>query len=461
MNGANNQQRPASSGPVRRPSLHQPSPSPTPVIEMEDDIPLVAEVYENQRYYPVLGWSAKLMDRPSWSSGDGQTERNKDDFKVPPGWTWAGEWQIEIHDGPNGTTDSEGWSYATDFTRNYRGSGDASLKAVRRRRHFRRRVPPAQSVKVALGLAGGPKSNALTVGLMKNTLAVSNTVRSANGYSVMSHKTLNSSTLAGRGGATRPPGNPSLAELYAKQTVDPPAGGADQPTPTNGPSVVTDGSLDIAGPVDASISSTPTSASGFSSASSTLTPAAAGALLSSLDSPSLQPKYVPFSSLSVLGLDDLTSFQPEILAKVMVKIWEYQRYYPIAGWSHRMLPTDNKGRGAWINHADGKKCEPKESFQLSPDWCWSVDNWASVIDSSTDVEGWSYAIEPTLTYHPRKALEHFVRRRMWQREKQERGKSKGPKKSYTAFFERLEFFKRDLKAEEKDEDLVAMTSATW
>jgi hypothetical protein len=90
-----------------------------------------------------------------------------------------------------------------------------------------------------------------------------------------------------------------------------------------------------------------------------------------------------------------------------------------------------------------------------------MDAWSALVDDSTDLEGWSYAIEPTLTYHSRKSMEHFVRRRLWQREKQERGVQAGPKKSYTAFFERLEFFKRDLKAEENDDELVSMTSATW
>ena len=435
---------------------------------MEDDIPLVAEVYENQRYYPMLGWLAKLMDRPSWSSEDGLQERSKDDFKVPPGWTWQGEWQIEIDDGPGGTTDSEGWSYATDFTRNYRGSADSSLKAVRRRRHFRRRVPPAQSVKVALGLAGGPKSNALTVGLVKNTLAVSNTVR-ANFYSSSGSNTVSGASRPN----SRPAGNPSLAELYAKQTVDPPPNS--QPSPVSSTTSVGDGSIEVSPSMSTSgstsvagdgslASSTPTST--LSSASSTLTQASAANLLAQhsnqIEPTSMEPKYVPFSSMASLsGLSLGSAFQAERLQKVMVKIWEYQRYYPIAGWSHRMLPTDNKGRGAWINDADGKKCDPKEIFSPGADWQWSMDSWASVIDSSTDLEGWSYAIEPTLAYHPRKSMEHFVRRRMWQREKQERSMVRGPRKSYTAFFERLEYFKRDLKAEEKDDDLVAMSSANW
>jgi len=76
-----------------------------------------------------------------------------------------------------------------------------------------------------------------------------------------------------------------------------------------------------------------------------------------------------------------------------------------------------------------------------------------------------------MQYHAKKSMEHFVRRRLWQREKIQvpsggrggagAGSNAGPRKSYVAFFERLEYFKRDLRAEEKDDDLVSLTSATW
>lgn len=101
-----------------------------------------------------------------------------------------------------------------------------------------------------------------------------------------------------------------------------------------------------------------------------------------------------------------------------------------------------------------------------------MESWTPVIDSSTDVDGWSYAIEPSRQYHSKKSMEHFVRRRMWQREKIQRAPQIGgegglegdegqPKKSYTIFFERLELFKKDLKSEENDDDKVAMSSACW
>ena len=143
-----------------------------------------------------------------------------------------------------------------------------------------------------------------------------------------------------------------------------------------------------------------------SSASSTLTAAAASALSSSLhdaaggangggggsggfmpqpatDSPNMKPKYTPFSSISMGGLDSLSapfshssgsgglgggvggafsfsfaggaSKPPE---KSMVRLWEFQRYYPVVGWSATMLPTDKGGWSAfftnltWTNNFD-------------------------------------------------------------------------------------------------------------
>jgi hypothetical protein len=99
--------------------------------------------------------------------------------------------------------------------------------------------------------------------------------------------------------------------------------------------------------------------------------------------------------------------------------------------------------------------------------------WTLQIDpgNTTDGEGWSYAVEPSLNYHPKKGLEHFVRRRLWMREKTTRatasntrggaGGGADSRKSYTIFFERIELLKKDLRAEENDDELVSMFSATW
>lgn len=117
-----------------------------------------------------------------------------------------------------------------------------------------------------------------------------------------------------------------------------------------------------------------------------------------------------------------------------------------------------------------QRCESKDNFTLTPDWRWNMDNWQCMIDSSTDVDGWSYAIEQSRQFHSKKSMEHFVRRRLWQREKIQkpthlgegggRGES-GPRKSYNLFLERLELFKQDLKNEEGNDDFVSMESATW
>jgi hypothetical protein len=115
-----------------------------------------------------------------------------------------------------------------------------------------------------------------------------------------------------------------------------------------------------------------------------------------------------------------------------------------------------------------QKCDPKDTFALTSTWRWTMPAWSCSIGSGADLEGWSYAIEPSLAYHPKRQIEDFIRKRTWSREKQAVSTVKigGVRKSYTTFFERLEYFKRDLKSEEKDDDLVSLTSlahlsATW
>jgi len=477
-------------------------------VECVDGVPLVAEVYENQRCYPMIGWSSKLMDRPPFSNEDGSESWSMQDFKVPPGWSWQGEWQVEVLDDPaqlkpgQCLTDKDGWVYATDFSRHFRGSADSTLKAVRRRRHFRRRVPPAKSVKAALGLASasGAAANSLTVGYLRNPLSVA----SSNTLSVRGASASTMSLRGAKGGARPAGAGPSLAELYAKQTVEPAP--AATPSATSPSSAAAIGSpspapASAASPTpgfDAALS--PQSAAAASSpipADSAAASAAANGALSlnaaagTIESPSLRPSYRPFSGPSMAGgLESLSagfggfgfkgasaSAAPRV-EKSLVRLWEHQRYYPMVGWSATMLPTDRGGRrGGWLNEADpSRACDPRDSFQPGAGWVWSMPEWNLHVDAgvSTDAEGWSYAVEPSLTYHAKKGLEHFVRKRLWVREKTQRAAADGSgsgngarsaaaagKKSYTQFFERLELLKKDLQAEELDDDLVSMLSATW
>ena len=111
-------------------------------------------VYENQRFYPLLGWSSKLLptERPPLSNASGTREFSKKQFKLLPRWRWTSGWEVVRDD----TTDVDGWSYAMDFSRTARG-GDyrgfhrkTFIHSVRRRKWVRRRrsthEPTAQAL---------------------------------------------------------------------------------------------------------------------------------------------------------------------------------------------------------------------------------------------------------------------------------------------------------------------------
>ena len=101
----------------------------------------VVEVYENQRYYPLRGWSTSLLptDRSMWSTKDGYRVTPPAETPLPSGWRWTSEWCIvEDHGGPHivtghrGGEAEAGWEYALDFYRKYSSHHDTS-DCVRRR----------------------------------------------------------------------------------------------------------------------------------------------------------------------------------------------------------------------------------------------------------------------------------------------------------------------------------------
>eukprot|EP00755_Sulcionema_specki_P021418 Sspe_Gene.13323::Locus_4567_Transcript_1_1_Confidence_1.000_Length_1501::g.13323::m.13323 len=69
-----------------------------------------AVVYENERWFPVTGWSKKLLptDRSPWSDRDGRYKLSKD-MPLPPDCRWEGSWTIE-----SGDLDDD-WEYARGF----------------------------------------------------------------------------------------------------------------------------------------------------------------------------------------------------------------------------------------------------------------------------------------------------------------------------------------------------------
>ena len=93
--------------------------------------PVVVETWENQRKYPIKGWSSTLLptERPSWSDKGGieSTSRPPDSFSLPQSWAWTSEWQH----GP--------WEYAATFASSAWGKKGGFLDGVRRRRWWRTR----------------------------------------------------------------------------------------------------------------------------------------------------------------------------------------------------------------------------------------------------------------------------------------------------------------------------------
>ena len=95
------------------------------------------EVWENERHYPWVGWSSKLLptDRSAWSSSKGKKMRARDGMPPSAGWRWFGVWQLDVSLG-----DSEGWEYAADFSgiiSHWVGTFKKTIHFVRRRRWVR------------------------------------------------------------------------------------------------------------------------------------------------------------------------------------------------------------------------------------------------------------------------------------------------------------------------------------
>ncbi|XP_055376755.1 tectonin beta-propeller repeat-containing protein [Condylostylus longicornis] len=109
------------------------------------DVPIRVkeESYENERWFPIEGFSKKLLptDRYKFSSIDGTTDRNFDKIRLPSmAWQWEGDWQLDLNlDGQS--LDHDGWTYALDFPATYQ-TKKAWNTYVRRRKwvRFRRYV---------------------------------------------------------------------------------------------------------------------------------------------------------------------------------------------------------------------------------------------------------------------------------------------------------------------------------
>ena len=91
------------------------------------------DVYENERWWIMVGWSKNLVmeEVPLW--GDlYNSPLQLGDVVLPDNYKWSGEWSVF----KDFSTDSEGWTYAVDFESPF-DKQEASGLYVRRRRWVR------------------------------------------------------------------------------------------------------------------------------------------------------------------------------------------------------------------------------------------------------------------------------------------------------------------------------------
>ena len=418
---------------------------PPPFDDSEGDVPAVVDCYENQRYYPVIGWSSRLLptDRPAWSNEDGAQARQFTDYKCPIGWSWAEDWQIEKG---GGSVDADGWQYASEFTKDWKGEPVRSGRhLVRRRRWVRRRQPNRGSAGTAGGASQQPQQQQQRAGSHL-------TIASASSPALLSSNSL----TVGAAARGRQPLSTSSLTVQSR----------------------------AAAPVSA--------ITRMQSSPSTLS-----SLYSSGPGGERRSKRI----------------------SAVVKVVEYQRYYPILGWKEQLLPTDNRhpwedSTGARSEHRDSVQANPRPTGKRtstgiaagagggggapSPKkaegaggvdkeagsaaaaggteagdaaggdaaaeeegWQW-LGEWRADITPSTDRDGWLYAVDfPHARWTGRKAVEHFIRKRVWVREKERDAPKRNGKQLLQQLFSKLERWEKDVQEEERQPDLIALKAATW
>ena len=408
----------------------------SPFDDVDGDIPTLVECYENQRYYPVVGWSSRLLptDRPNWSNDEGTQAKQFTDFKCPPGWSWVSDWRIDKGAGSgadgSGDKDGEGWSYTVEFTREWKGeAARGSRNLVRRRRWVRKRQANTKTVEQQR------RSNQQLMPTTASNLAANSL-------------TVGSSARSGTAG-----------------------GGLRAPLPINSNSLT------------------------FNKApvSSAITRAAVTA---------------PLSSLYSMGPAMATEKKRRTISAI-VKVVEYQRWYPIGGWKDQLLPTDGKplwedmkarptlpkdrilanpkprikrqssttlstqpttSNSAATSELNSSTSELNTSTTSTtsaadeedePQWQW-LGEWQADVTPSTDKDGWLYAIDfRNARWVGRKGIEHCVRKRVWVREKEKEEKRRDGRKVVEELFGKLERWERDVAEEEQNEDLIKLGSAAW
>eukprot|EP00128_Syssomonas_multiformis_P006666 Colp12_sorted_trinity150504_noHs@346 len=88
-------------------------------------------VWENQRYFPLVGWSDKLLpvDRYPWSDETGFEARTLHDGLPSADWVWQGDWRVDMR----GDVDQEGWQYSTNWQKGGWNSRASLVSYLRQR----------------------------------------------------------------------------------------------------------------------------------------------------------------------------------------------------------------------------------------------------------------------------------------------------------------------------------------
>lgn len=104
-------------------SINHDTPRPTHAVATLIDLKItrLIEVYENERYSPISGWSSRgllMTDRDKFSNNDGSVsfasiEEYETAF-ISCGWIWVNnEWNVDLS---LANVDESGWTYSADFS---------------------------------------------------------------------------------------------------------------------------------------------------------------------------------------------------------------------------------------------------------------------------------------------------------------------------------------------------------
>ena len=92
-------------------------------------------------------------------------------------------------------------------------------------------------------------------------------------------------------------------------------------------------------------------------------------------------------------------------------VYETQRWFPLMGWNAKRLPTDIT---EWVGDWKNRKPQTRDQISL-PEGCVWISDWEAEADA-TGEEGWEYAGDWWMNFHPKKkSATDCVRRRRWNR----------------------------------------------